>query len=85
MMTNEKPGGHGERSVAVGTIDMAVWDAVAKIAGKPLFRLLAERYGSGTADHACSSTPPAATTIPARTSSAARARCAAISIAATPS
>src|ERR1700754_2572879 len=23
MMTNEKPGGHGERSVAVGTIDMA--------------------------------------------------------------
>jgi L-alanine-DL-glutamate epimerase-like enolase superfamily enzyme len=45
MMTNEKPGGHGERSVAVGTIDMAVWDAVAKIAGKPLFRLLAERSG----------------------------------------
>src|SRR5690348_724902 len=45
MMTNEKPGGHGERSVAVGTIDMAVWDAVAKIAGKPLFRLLAKRHG----------------------------------------
>jgi L-alanine-DL-glutamate epimerase-like enolase superfamily enzyme len=45
MMSNEKPGGHGERSVAVGTIDMAVWDAVAKIAGKPLFRLLAERQG----------------------------------------
>jgi len=45
MMWNEKPGGHGERSVAVGTIDMAVWDAVAKIAGKPLFRLLAEQYG----------------------------------------
>jgi L-alanine-DL-glutamate epimerase-like enolase superfamily enzyme len=44
-MMNEKPGGHGERSVAVGTIDMAVWDAVAKIAGKPLFRLLADRYG----------------------------------------
>lgn len=48
MMSNEKPGGHGERSVAVGTIDMAVWDAVAKIAGKPLFQLLAERYGNGT-------------------------------------
>lgn len=44
MMKNEKPGGHGERSVAVGTIDMAVWDAVAKIEGKPLFRLLAERH-----------------------------------------
>ena len=50
MMTNEKPGGHGERSVAVGTIDMAVWDAVAKIEGKPLFQLLAERYGNGTAN-----------------------------------
>src|SRR5258707_3652254 len=32
LMRNEKPGGHGERSVAVGTIDMAIWDAVAKIA-----------------------------------------------------
>lgn len=45
MMKNEKPGGHGERSVAVGTLDMAVWDAVAKIERKPLFRLLAERHG----------------------------------------
>jgi L-alanine-DL-glutamate epimerase-like enolase superfamily enzyme len=45
LMRNEKPGGHGERSVAVGTIDMAVWDAVAKIAGRPLFHLLAEQHG----------------------------------------
>jgi D(-)-tartrate dehydratase len=50
MMANEKPGGHGERSVAVGTIDMAVWDAAGKIAKKPLFRLLAERYGNGAAE-----------------------------------
>ena len=50
MMINEKPGGHGERSVAVGTLDMAVWDAVAKIAGKPLYRLLAERFGNGEVD-----------------------------------
>src|SRR6478735_2269103 len=49
MMTNEKPGGHGERSVAVGTLDMAIWDAAAKIAGKPLFRLLAEQKNT-TAD-----------------------------------
>src|SRR5215472_13497521 len=41
LMKNEKPGGHGERSVAVGTIDMAVWDAVAKIAGQPLWQVLA--------------------------------------------
>ena len=47
MFTNEKPGGHGERSVAIGTLDMAVWDAVAKIADQPLFQLLAERYGNG--------------------------------------
>lgn len=50
MMRNEKPGGHGERSVAVGVVDMAVWDAVAKIEGKPLWRLLAERYGNGVPD-----------------------------------
>ena len=50
MMRGEKPGGHGERSVAVGTIDMAVWDAVAKIAEQPLWRLLADRYREGVAD-----------------------------------
>jgi L-alanine-DL-glutamate epimerase-like enolase superfamily enzyme len=47
VMRNEKPGGHGERSVAVGVLDMAVWDAVAKIAGLPLFRLLANRFRGG--------------------------------------
>ena len=50
MMTNEKPGGHGERSVAVGTLDMAVWDATAKIAGLPLHELLARRFGDGAAN-----------------------------------
>ncbi|HEY2010480.1 MAG TPA: mandelate racemase/muconate lactonizing enzyme family protein [Rhizomicrobium sp.] len=51
LMTNEKPGGHGERSVAVGTLDMAVWDAVAKIAGKPLYQLLADRFRGGVVDN----------------------------------
>jgi L-alanine-DL-glutamate epimerase-like enolase superfamily enzyme len=50
MMAGEKPGGHGERAVAVGTVDMAVWDAVAKIAEKPLYRLLADRYRNGAVD-----------------------------------
>jgi len=50
VMRNEKPGGHGERSVAVGVLDMAVWDAVAKIAGLPLFRLLADRFREGLFD-----------------------------------
>ena len=47
MMQREKPGGHTERSVAIGTIEVACWDAVAKIAGKPLHRVLAERYSGG--------------------------------------
>jgi L-alanine-DL-glutamate epimerase-like enolase superfamily enzyme len=47
MMQREKSGGHSERSIAIGTIEVAVWDAVAKIAGKPLHRLLAERYNAG--------------------------------------
>src|SRR2546429_857259 len=48
MMQREKAGGHSERSIAIGTIEVAVWDAVAKIADKPLHRLLAERYNGGT-------------------------------------
>ena len=50
LMSNEKPGGHGERSVAVGVLDMAVWDALAKAEGVPLWRLLADRYRNGEAD-----------------------------------
>jgi len=50
VMRNEKPGGHGERSVAIGVMDMAAWDAVAKIAGLPLYRLLADRYRGGKVD-----------------------------------
>lgn len=45
MMKNEKPGGHGERSVAVGTVDMALWDLAAKVEGVPLYILLARKYG----------------------------------------
>jgi len=47
MMRNEKSGGHSERSVGIGTIEVAVWDAVAKIAEKPLHVVLAERYNGG--------------------------------------
>ena len=49
-MANEKPGGHGDRAHAAGALDMAVWDAVAKIAGKPLWRLLSERFNGGRHD-----------------------------------
>jgi L-alanine-DL-glutamate epimerase-like enolase superfamily enzyme len=47
MMQREKSGGHSERSIAIGTIEVAIWDAVAKIAGKPLHHLLAQRYRAG--------------------------------------
>lgn len=46
MMANEKPGGHGERCAAVGTLDMALWDAVAKIEEMPVYALLAKRRGA---------------------------------------
>ena len=47
MTQREKIGGDAERSVAIGTIEVAVWDAVAKIADRPLHRVLAERYNGG--------------------------------------
>ena len=47
LMKNEKPGGHGERSTAVGVIDMAVWDIVSKIEQAPLYEHLAKKYGNG--------------------------------------
>lgn len=50
MMRNEKPGGHGERSVAVGVVDMAIHDLVSKIAGVPLYRWLSDQYGDGNPD-----------------------------------
>jgi L-alanine-DL-glutamate epimerase-like enolase superfamily enzyme len=48
-MRNEKPGGHGERAVAAGVLDMAVWDLVAKVEGRPLWRSIADRVGNTTA------------------------------------
>lgn len=50
VMSNEKPGGHGERSYCIGAFDMAVWDAHAKIAEKPLWKVLSERYNGGNFD-----------------------------------
>ncbi len=50
VMRNEKPGGHGERSVAVGVLDMAVWDAISKIEEVPLYKLIAARYRAGIVD-----------------------------------
>lgn len=43
MWAGEKLGGHGERSVAIGTLDMAIWDAAAKIAGVPLYKFICDQ------------------------------------------
>jgi len=49
-MCNEKPGGHGERAVALGALDMALWDLRAKVEQVPLWRLLADKFNQGQAD-----------------------------------
>ena len=49
-MQNEKPGGHGDRAVAAGALDMAVWDLTSKIREMPLWFLLSEKYNGGQSD-----------------------------------
>ncbi|MBN9081305.1 MAG: hypothetical protein BGP04_23775 [Rhizobiales bacterium 62-17] len=51
VMADEKPGGHGERCGAVGLIDAALWDLKAKLAGVPLWKLLAEVSGQAADGH----------------------------------
>lgn len=46
LMQNEKPGGHGCRASAVSAIELALWDANAKIAGLPAYRLIADTFGT---------------------------------------
>ncbi len=84
MMRNEKSGGHSERSVGIGTIEVAVWDALAKILDKPLHVLLAERFNGGKSHKRIFATSAAAGTRRARRPSICRTRCAAISMPATP-
>ena len=74
MMRNEKSGGHSERSIGIGTIEVALWDAIAKIADKPLHVLLAERYGGKAPGQDASSMSAAAGTRPARASRSCRTR-----------
>jgi L-alanine-DL-glutamate epimerase-like enolase superfamily enzyme len=46
-MINEKPGGHGDRAVAVGILDMAAWDLASKLVEKPVHKFMAEESKSG--------------------------------------
>jgi L-alanine-DL-glutamate epimerase-like enolase superfamily enzyme len=48
VMKKEKDGGHGDRAAAMAGLDIALWDASAKIADKPAAAHFAETFG-GTA------------------------------------
>ena len=45
LLTREKSGGHAERSMGLGTLELALWDIVAKREARPLFEVLAARDG----------------------------------------
>lgn len=47
LTAREKAGGHAERSMALGTLEIALWDIVAKVEEKPLAQVIAERFGAG--------------------------------------
>ena len=49
MLQRERSGGHAERCIPVGTLELAIWDLVAKVEGRPLYRVLADRFNSGQA------------------------------------
>ncbi len=42
VMSNEKPGGHGDRAGAVAAIELAIWDLNAKLADLPAWASIAE-------------------------------------------
>jgi L-alanine-DL-glutamate epimerase-like enolase superfamily enzyme len=77
FMANEKPGGHGDRAHAAGALDMAVWDAVAKIAQVPLWQLLSQRFNGGAFDAKVLVYPGGGYYYRARSSRACARRCAA--------
>ena len=43
-MKNEKPGGHGDRSGAVGALELAIWDLNAKLADEPAWMTIAKNF-----------------------------------------
>jgi L-alanine-DL-glutamate epimerase-like enolase superfamily enzyme len=45
LMTNEKPGGHGDRAGAVAAIELAIWDLNAKLDDVPAYQLIAATRG----------------------------------------
>lgn len=44
-LTDEKPGGHGDRAGAAAALELACWDLAAKLADEPAHRTIAGHYG----------------------------------------
>jgi L-alanine-DL-glutamate epimerase-like enolase superfamily enzyme len=44
-LTDEKPGGHGDRAGAAAALELACWDLNAKLADEPAYRTIAEYFG----------------------------------------
>lgn len=44
-LTDEKPGGHGDRAGAAGAVELAVWDLLAKYHDEPAYRTIARVHG----------------------------------------
>lgn len=47
-LTDEKPGGHGDRAGAAAALELACWDLNAKLADEPAYRTIAEYFGRDT-------------------------------------
>lgn len=48
-LTDEKPGGHGDRAGAAAALELACWDLNAKLADEPAYRSIARHFGRVTA------------------------------------
>lgn len=46
LLGREKLGAHAERSMALGTLEMALWNIVGKMQGKPLFQVLIDVFST---------------------------------------
>ncbi len=44
-LTDEKPGGHGDRAAATGALELACWDLNAKLDDEPAYLTIARHFG----------------------------------------
>jgi L-alanine-DL-glutamate epimerase-like enolase superfamily enzyme len=44
-LTDEKPGGHGDRAAAAAALELACWDLNAKLDDEPAYATIARRFG----------------------------------------